>query len=184
MMEVSEKCTQRPAHRLPGFCAPIPSVALDVADHVLLADPAEVAAPVRAYLKQEPADERLMADDGLRRQAAFPSQIVAELLEYLVLRSDWQQRRRRDGARIAQHRQPPPQRRPVAGLDRLPPGSVPKVELNRALIEISQLAVASCDPPQQELSAISAVRPKIDRARLLQLAHDLPTAWNAPSTDT
>ena len=35
-----------------------------------------------------------------------------------------------------------------------------------------------------ELSAISATRPKIDRARLLQLAHDLPAAWNAPSTDT
>ena len=27
-------------------------------------------------------------------------------------------------------------------------------------------------------------RPKIDRALLLQLAHDLPAAWNAPSTDT
>jgi hypothetical protein len=36
----------------------------------------------------------------------------------------------------------------------------------------------------EELSAMSAARPKIDRARLLQLAHDLPAAWNAPSTDT
>ena len=35
-----------------------------------------------------------------------------------------------------------------------------------------------------ELSAMSATRPKIDRARLLQLAHDLPAVWNAPSTDT
>ena len=31
---------------------------------------------------------------------------------------------------------------------------------------------------------MSAARPEIDRARLLQLAHDLPAAWNAPSTDT
>ena len=31
---------------------------------------------------------------------------------------------------------------------------------------------------------MSTARPKIDRARLLQLAHDLPTAWNAASTDT
>jgi hypothetical protein len=31
---------------------------------------------------------------------------------------------------------------------------------------------------------MSAKKPKIDRALLLQLAHDLPTAWNAPSTDT
>jgi DNA invertase Pin-like site-specific DNA recombinase len=36
----------------------------------------------------------------------------------------------------------------------------------------------------EELSAMTAARPKIDRARLLQLAHDLPTAWNAASTDT
>ena len=35
-----------------------------------------------------------------------------------------------------------------------------------------------------ELSALSETRPKIDRARLLQLAHDLPTVWNTPSTDT
>ncbi|APG86958.1 transposase number 4 for insertion sequence NGRIS-4e (plasmid) [Sinorhizobium americanum CCGM7] len=36
----------------------------------------------------------------------------------------------------------------------------------------------------KELSALSAARPVIDRGRLLQLAHDLPTVWNAPSTDT
>jgi DNA invertase Pin-like site-specific DNA recombinase len=36
----------------------------------------------------------------------------------------------------------------------------------------------------EELSVMSAARPKIDRARLLQLAHDLPAAWNAASTDT
>ncbi|WP_034884486.1 DNA invertase Pin-like site-specific DNA recombinase (plasmid) [Ensifer sp. WSM1721] len=36
----------------------------------------------------------------------------------------------------------------------------------------------------KELSALSAARPVIDRGRLLQLAQDLPTVWNAPSTDT
>lgn len=36
----------------------------------------------------------------------------------------------------------------------------------------------------EELSAMSAARPKIDRARLLQLARDLPAVWNASSTDT
>jgi DNA invertase Pin-like site-specific DNA recombinase len=36
----------------------------------------------------------------------------------------------------------------------------------------------------KELSALSAARPVIDRGRLLQLAQDLPTAWNAPSADT
>ena len=88
MMEVSEKCAQRPAHRLPGNRAQIPGVALDVAGDVLLADLAEVAGAGRAHLTQEPADDRQVANDGLRRQTAFPSQIIAELPEYLVLRGD------------------------------------------------------------------------------------------------
>lgn len=44
--------------------------------------------------------------------------------------------------------------------------------------------VAGLERRIEELSAISVARPKIDRARLLQLAHDLPAAWNAPSSDT
>jgi DNA invertase Pin-like site-specific DNA recombinase len=44
--------------------------------------------------------------------------------------------------------------------------------------------VAALERRIAELSAMSATRPKIDRARLLQLAHDLPAVWNAPSTDT
>ena len=36
----------------------------------------------------------------------------------------------------------------------------------------------------EDLRATAEARPKIDRALLLQLAHDLPAAWNAPSTDT
>jgi DNA invertase Pin-like site-specific DNA recombinase len=44
--------------------------------------------------------------------------------------------------------------------------------------------VAELERRIENLRATAAARPKIDRARLLQLAHDLPTAWNAPSTDT
>ncbi len=33
------------------------------------------------------------------------------------------------------------------------------------------------------VKAEAATRPKIDRAALLQLAYDLPAAWNAPTTD-
>ena len=36
----------------------------------------------------------------------------------------------------------------------------------------------------EELRATAAARPKIDRAALMRLAHDLPAAWNAPTTDT
>jgi hypothetical protein len=36
----------------------------------------------------------------------------------------------------------------------------------------------------EELRANAAGRPKIDRAALMRLAHDLPTAWNAPTADT
>jgi DNA invertase Pin-like site-specific DNA recombinase len=44
--------------------------------------------------------------------------------------------------------------------------------------------VAELERRIEDLRANSATRPKIDRARLLQLAQDLPSAWNAPSTDT
>jgi len=44
--------------------------------------------------------------------------------------------------------------------------------------------VAGLERRIEELSATSAARPTIDRARLLQLAHDLPAAWNASSSDT
>ena len=90
-----------------------------------------------------------MAHDGLRSQASFPSQIFAELREYLVLRADRRQRRRRDHARVAQHRQPPLQRRPVARLDGLLLASVPEVALDRAFIEVGQIAAAACHPTQQ-----------------------------------
>jgi DNA invertase Pin-like site-specific DNA recombinase len=36
----------------------------------------------------------------------------------------------------------------------------------------------------EELRATAAARPKIDRAALMQLAGDLPAAWNAPTSDT
>jgi DNA invertase Pin-like site-specific DNA recombinase len=44
--------------------------------------------------------------------------------------------------------------------------------------------VAELERRIEELRAMSAGSPKIDRALLLQLARDLPAAWNAPSTDT
>jgi DNA invertase Pin-like site-specific DNA recombinase len=44
--------------------------------------------------------------------------------------------------------------------------------------------VAELEHRVEDLSAKSAARPKIDRASLLQLAHDLPAAWNAESADT
>jgi DNA invertase Pin-like site-specific DNA recombinase len=44
--------------------------------------------------------------------------------------------------------------------------------------------VAELERRIEEMCASSAARPKIDRQRLLQLAHDLPAAWNAASTDT
>src|SRR6478735_4467746 len=44
--------------------------------------------------------------------------------------------------------------------------------------------VAELEGRIKELRAASVETPKIDRALLLQLAHDLPRVWNAPSTDT
>jgi DNA invertase Pin-like site-specific DNA recombinase len=44
--------------------------------------------------------------------------------------------------------------------------------------------VAECERRLDELKAQLATRPRIDRERLLQLAHDLPAAWNAASADS
>ena len=44
--------------------------------------------------------------------------------------------------------------------------------------------VAELEHRIEELRETAAARPRIDRALLMQLAHDLPGAWNAPSTDT
>ena len=50
---------------------------------------------------------------------------------------------------------------------------------NGALERVSQL-----EQKRGELRAAAATKPTIDRAQLFKLAHDLPAAWNAPSTDT
>jgi DNA invertase Pin-like site-specific DNA recombinase len=44
--------------------------------------------------------------------------------------------------------------------------------------------VADLERRIQDLNAQSASHPRIDCARLLRLAHDLPAAWNSPSADT
>jgi hypothetical protein len=42
--------------------------------------------------------------------------------------------------------------------------------------------VAALEARIEQLDAAATTRPQIDRAALLALAHDLPAAWNAPST--
>jgi hypothetical protein len=43
--------------------------------------------------------------------------------------------------------------------------------------------IATIEGRLEQLIAAAAARPKVDREALLQLAHDLPAAWNAPTTD-
>jgi len=64
MMEVTEKGAQRPAHRLRGAWAPISGVTLDVPDHALLTDLAQTIGANAAFLVEEPANGREVADDG------------------------------------------------------------------------------------------------------------------------
>jgi hypothetical protein len=108
----------------------------DVAVDALLGDVAEIAGSGRAHLAREAANDWQMGDDGPRRQPAFLPQIITEPLEYLVLRSDRRQWRRRDHACLAQHRQQPLQRRP-AGRTASPVNA--KLPSDQALIEIGQL---------------------------------------------
>ena len=149
MVEITEKGAQRPAHQLPSSRAPILGVALDVADHVLLTDLAQVVVTGGAHLVQEPADDREMADDGLRSQAALCPQIGIELFEDPIVRGERRQHCRRDHAFLTQHRQPSLERGPVAGLDGLPPSPVPEVSLDHALIEGSQRPATTFHPTQE-----------------------------------
>lgn len=87
-----------------------------------------------------------MAHGGRRRQTAILAQVVAEGLEYLLMRCERRQRGRRNRARFAQHRQQSFQRRPVAWLQGLLPGSMAEVSSAQDLIEIRQLQVAARNP--------------------------------------
>src|SRR3954454_9632750 len=117
MMEITEEGAQRGAHRLPCAWAPISGMALDVVDYILMTDLAEVIVTVGAHLVQEPADDREMADDRLRGQAALCPQIGIELLEDPIVRRKRRQGRWRDRPFLAQHRRPSLQCSPVAELD-------------------------------------------------------------------
>src|SRR5271165_2422045 len=97
-----------------------------------------------------------MADDGPRSQTSFPSQIITELLEYLVLGGNRRQRRRCNHARLAQHRYQPLQRRPVARLDALLPCTVPEVAIDHAFIKVDQLQAVSIDPAEEIADQVQA----------------------------
>src|SRR5262245_9439584 len=64
-----------------------------------------------------------MPGDAPRCQTAFPLEIVAEVCEYLVLRSDPRWLRWRDHTGVAQHREEPLQCWAVARVDGPLPGS-------------------------------------------------------------
>ena len=121
-------------------------MALDVVNHVLLTDLTEVARAIGADLTQKAADRGQMGNDGPPRQTPFPLQIIAKRLEYLLIRGDRRLHRRSDHARIAQNRQKPVQRRPVASLNKLLAAPVPKVTLSHAFIEAGHLEAAACNP--------------------------------------
>lgn len=80
----------------------------------------------------------------------------AELGKYLLLLGGRRNRGRRNRARIAQYRQPPPQRRPVARLDRMCAASVPEIAFDLALIEIDQPCTAARHPTQETGNHVEA----------------------------
>lgn len=83
-------------------------------------------------------------------------QIGAELGKYLLLLGGRRNRGRRNCARIAQYRQPPPQRRPIARLDRVWAASVPEIAFDLALIEIDQSYTAARHPTQETANHVEA----------------------------
>src|SRR5262245_16315605 len=112
-------------------------------------DLAEITGAGGAHLAQEPADSWQMIGDSSRRQSAFSLQIVAEIREYLVLRSDPRRFCRRDHTSVAQLGEEPLQCQPVARVDGPLPGSDTEKPLKRTFIETGQRATAARDPIQE-----------------------------------
>jgi len=156
IVEVTEKPAQRRTHHFACTRAPIPSVASDVANHVLLTDFAQICFTGRAHLAQELADDRKMAGDRPTRQAALCPQIGLELLEDSIVRGERRRHRRCDRAFLAQHHQPSLECCPVSALDSLPSGSMPEVALDHMSIEIGQCAPTARDPTQEPADHIEA----------------------------
>ena len=94
--------------------------------------------------------------------------------------------RRRDRAFVAQHRQPPSERGPVAGLDRLPPGSVPEVPLDDLFIEVGQRTATTRNPTQESADHIETSPSAMANEAVLHETHrealDKRTVLPAPET--
>ena len=139
------------AHGLPGRRACVPGVALDVADDSLWSNVDESAGAGGTRLAKKPANDRLVAEDGLRCQSAFMSQIIGELLENLLIRGHRRLWCRRNRLRFSQDLKQALQRGSVARLDRLLAASVPQVALDHVLIEPTKLQAAACQPLQETI---------------------------------
>jgi hypothetical protein len=97
-----------------------------------------------------------VSDDRPWREATLSPQVVGELSEYPAVLTDRRWCRRRDRARLTQHRQPSPERRPVARLDVLPAASMPEVALDHPLIETGQLGPAARHPAEKPIDHVEA----------------------------
>jgi transposase len=89
-------------------------------------------------------------------ERALCPQVLVELLEDPFVWRERGRRCRRNRFCIAQHLQPSLECCPVSGLDRLPARSVPKVPLDKVLIEIGQRAATAVDPAQEPANHIEA----------------------------
>ena len=103
VMKVSGKFAQRPAHQLGERWDPIPGLAFDVADHLILFDLVEIASASGANFKQKATFRRQMMLDGLCIQTALALQIGAKLGENLLLRRVHRNRCRRNCAGTTQN---------------------------------------------------------------------------------
>lgn len=147
----------------------------DVADDVTLTDPCEIADASRANLAQEQSNDRQMADDGTLRETAIFPKILAERLEDLFMSCQRWRRRQSDRASLSQHGQQAPQRCPVALLDHQLAGSMTKVRIDHAFVEIGRLGTAVREPTQQLADQVQASpstigsAPIIDKTRRVEL---------------
>jgi hypothetical protein len=131
-------------------------MALDVSDDVVLFELAEIIVAGRADLLQKLADNREVANDRCRHQAALGPQIVGECQEDPFVRSRHRRNGLRDGSTVTKNRQPSHERSTVAGLDALPSRSASKISLDGSLIDVGERPTSTLDPAQEPADNIEA----------------------------
>src|SRR4051812_6679154 len=154
------QCRGDDAHVGSGLCVGIGGVRVDRA----------VAVRILEAVSGRAVEAAILAADRVAQTARDVSQAVARELEEARYEAGLAARRYDAGLAARRYDLVDPAKRHVA--------RELEARWNAALERVARL-----ERRLAELESAAASRPRVDREALMRLAHDLPAAWNAPTTD-